>query len=404
MTTATRGQARTRPATGRWRSQRGTTPMTGVRQQRPWRSWLIVAAIVIAGGTLIAVLHSPPPNSYLNPGSTAGDGTHALADVLTELGHQVVATSSVQSALGSATADSTLVVTSPGYLSQQQLGALGRTPADVVVVEPDAAALAAIAPSVAIVGSNEPVLVTRPQCGLRAAVLAGTASMGGENLIVEGLIGDVQQCYTSVSGPTLVQLAVHGRLVTLLGTGTPMTNAGLARAGNAALAINLLPSHRIVWLTPPVEAQPPSAVTGARSVFDLVPLTAYLVIAQLAVALLLAIAWRARRLGPLVAEPLPVVVRASETVEGHGRLYQSRHARGKAGQVLRTAALDRLIRDAGLPRSADSTAVATALARRSSLSEARITELLYGPAPKTDQALLALARDLDELEHEVSTT
>jgi len=404
MTADVRAQRSTRPMTGGARKQRSTRPMTGgARKQRPWRSWLAVVVIVIAGGTLIALLHSPPANSYLNPDSTAGDGTHALADVLSGLGHQVVATSSVPSALGSATAGSTLVVTSPGYLSARQLAALGRTPADVVVVEPDATALAEIAPPVALIGTNEPVLVTPPQCGLRAAVLAGTASMGGENLLVEVTAGAVEQCYTSVAGPTLVQLTVHGRQVTLLGTGSPLTNADLAHEGNAALAINLLPGRRIVWLTPPVAAQPAAAVTGAKSVFGLVPLTAYLVIAQLVIALLLAVAWRARRLGPLVAEPLPVVVRAAETVEGHGRLYQARHSRGKAGQVLRSAALDRLIRVAGLPRTADAGTVVTALAQRSSLSEKRITELLYGSAPKSDQALLALARDLDDLEREVST-
>ena len=375
-----------------------------VRQQRPWRSWLVVAAVVITGGTLIAVLHSSPAGSYLDPGSTAGDGTHALADVLTELGHEVVATGSVQSALGSATADSTLVVTSPGYLSAQQLAALGRTPADVVVIEPDATALTELAPSVALIGPDEPVLVTAPQCGFRAALLAGTASMGGENLLVDDSASDVQQCYTSVSGPTLVQLVVRGRLVTLLGTGTPLTNAELAREGNAALALNLLSSHRIVWLTPPVAPPPAAAVSSAKSLFGLVPLTAYLVIGQLAIALLLAIGWRARRLGPLVAEPLPVVVRASETVEGHGRLYEARHARGRAAEALRTAALARLIRAAGLPHTADADAVVPALAQRSSLGEARVTELLYGPAPKTDRALLTLARDLDDLEQQVSTT
>src|SRR5690606_41722785 len=46
--------------------------------------------------------------------------------------------------------------------------------------------------------------------------------------------------------------------------------------------------------------------------------------------------WQGRRLGPLVTEPLPVVVRASETVEGRGRLYRSRRARDRAAEALRT--------------------------------------------------------------------
>ncbi len=65
------------------------------------------------------------------------------------------------------------------------------------------------------------------------------------------------------------------------------------------------------------------------------PLAAWLVAIQLGVALLLAALWRARRLGPLVTERLPVVVRASETVEGHARLYRSRRARDRVAATLR---------------------------------------------------------------------
>jgi hypothetical protein len=101
---------------------------------------------------------------------------------------------------------------------------------------------------------------------------------------------------------------------------------------------------------------------------------------------------------------LPVVVRASETTEGHGRLYQARHARGRAADALRTALLSRVTRAVGLPHGASPEAVAAALARHSAFSEARISALLYGSAPGTDQALLALARDLDELEREVGMT
>jgi hypothetical protein len=124
----------------------------------------------------------------------------------------------------------------------------------------------------------------------------------------------------------------------------------------------------------------------------------------LGVAALLAAAWRARRLGQLVAEPLPVVIRAAETTEGHGRLYQARHARAQAAEVLRAATRARLERVAGLPAGSIADALVEALAQRSAVAAPRITELLYGPAPPTDTALVALARDLDQLEREAGTT
>jgi hypothetical protein len=369
---------------------------------RQWRSWLIVGLIVAIGGTGIAILHRPPSNQYLNPGSVAGDGTHALADVLTDLGHQVSTVTTIPAALRSATAGSTLVITSPEYLSGSDLTALAGARANVLLVDPTAASLARIAAQVTLFGSVEPVVATAPECGLRAAALAGVADMGGENLLVLAA-GSGQQCYTSTSGPTLVQLQLRGRAVTVLGTAAPLTNAELAHQGNAALAVNLMPSRRIVWLVPPVAAVAPTKA-GPKTFFGLLPLSVYLVAIQLALAVLLAAGWRARRLGQLVAEPLPVVVRASETTEGHGRLYQSRHARGKAAAALRKAALVRVTRAAGLPHGAGQEAVSAALAQRSGSDQAAVTDLLYGPAPRTDQALVALVRDLDELEREVGKT
>ena len=51
--------------------------------------------------------------------------------------------------------------------------------------------------------------------------------------------------------PSLVRYQRGGRIITVLGTGTPLTNLDLGNNGNAALALNLLASDsRIVWLMP----------------------------------------------------------------------------------------------------------------------------------------------------------
>jgi hypothetical protein len=367
---------------------------------RRTRAWLLICLVIVIAGIVIGVLDQPPGNSYLSPASTAGSGSHALADVLTGLGHQVTMVTSTSSAAGAATAGTTLVITSPVNLSRPQLTALAKVHASVLLVEPDGAALTAFGSGLRIDLAGVPVASTPAVCRLRAAVLAGSADMGGITLTVPGRPGGgIQQCYPVGGHPSLVQLSLRGRLVTVLGTGAPLTNDALASQGDAALAIDLMPSHRIVWLVPP----PSAAVTaaGPRSFYSLVPLGAYLVAIQLAVALLLAVAWRARRLGPLVAEPLPVVVRAAETVEGHARLYQSRRARARAADALRQALISRVSPLAGLPVTASRDAVVAALAPRTTLEQARVAQLLYGPAPESDRALVDLARDLDEFEREV---
>ena len=365
------------------------------------RAWLLICLLIVIAGIIVGVLDRPIGNSYLAPGSTSGSGSHALADVLTGLGHQVTSETSTGSAVAAASAGTTLVITSPANLSRPELAALAKVPASVLLVEPDGAALAAFGGGLRIALSGVPVANTPAACTLQAAVLAGTADMGGTTLTVPGgLAGRIQQCYPVGDHASLVQLTLRGRLVTMLGTGAPLTNGALASQGNAALAIDLLQSHRIVWLVPPAAAAAPGSA-GPKSFYSLVPLSAYLVAIQLAVALLLAVAWRARRLGPLVAEPLPVVVRAAETVEGHARLYQSRRARARAADTLRQGVIGRLSPLAGLPVTASRDVVVAALAMRSARTPAAVRELLYGTAPQSDRSLVELARDLDAFEREV---
>ena len=57
------------------------------------------------------------------------------------------------------------------------------------------------------------------------------------------------------------------------------------------------------------------------------------------------------------------MVRASETVEGRGRLYRSRRARDRAAAALRTATLQRLMPRLGLGLSAQAPAVVATVAR-----------------------------------------
>jgi hypothetical protein len=209
------------------------------------------------------------------------------------------------------------------------------------------------------------------------------------------------ECYRVDGHPTLVRYQAGGRTVTVLGSGVPLTNAALAHRGNAALALNLLRgSPRIVWLVPSPPAITPA---GQKSLFQEIPGPAYLVTLQLFIAAGLAALWRTRRLGPLVAERLPVVVRASETVEGHGRLYRSRRSRGRTAAVLRDAARHRITARLALPADADASAVSAAVTAVTGREPGAVQAILYGPVPRDDAALVALGQDIDALEGEVRT-
>lgn len=387
---------------------------------RRWRAPLTVLALVLLGGIVIALLTpSRPTTGYLDPGNPGPQGTRALAAILAQHGQPVTraagvaaARDAVQDAVQNAGRPPgpgrapALVITSPYLLSPGQLSELTRLPGNIMVVEPDSATLSALnreaartaAPRVTVAGADA-VRPVRPDCTLNAATAAGDAGMGGVLMRVSGTAGGL--CYRVDGHPTLVRYLAGGRTVTLLGSGVPLTNADLAHRGNAALALNLLRgSPRIVWLVP----NPPAVTAaGQKSLFQEIPGPAYLVALQVFIAAGLAALWRTRRLGPLVAEPLPVVVRAAETVEGHGRLYRSRRSRGRAAAVLRDAARQRIVARLALPGDTDADAVCAAVAAHTGREPGAVQAILYGPAPRDDAALVRLGHDIDALEGEVRT-
>jgi len=373
---------------------------------------LALVLLILLGGTLTALLEpAVVPTGYLDPAGTGAPGARALADILSDRGVTVVRTTTAAAAEAATAAAATtgtaagpggvtLVVTSPGWLTAGELAGLARLRADLVVVGPDRAALAALAPGIGLAGTA-PVQPRLPGCGLPAAQLAGNADLGGDRFTARPGLG-AAQCYPAGGPATLVQYSASGRVITVLGSGNPLTNGSLARLGNAALALNLLGARsRVVWLVPQPGLPGGTAAGGPKPLLALIPLPAYLVAIQLGVAVLLAAAWRARRLGPLVPERLPVVVRASETAEGHAGLYRSRRARGRAAAALRAAMLARTLPSLGLSPDARPADVISAVSARSGSAPAAIEAMLFGPAPGDDAALVALADNLDALEREV---
>jgi hypothetical protein len=368
---------------------------------RRWSGIVVLAAVVIAAGVGIALLTPPTSAPYLDPSGTSDTGGRALANLLAGRGQHVVRESAPAAAGPDSTAPaaSLELITSPQLLTSEQLSQAARFGGDILLLGPDSRALRALAPRVRIVGSQVTVAAAEPACAAAPAAAAGDAYLGGAMLST----GDpaARTCYpSSPSGPgyLFVQYRAGSRTITVLGSGAPLTNQYLARGGDAALALNLLrQAGTISWIVPPPGALPAQAAAGQRSFFSLVPWPAYLIAIQLAIAALLAAAWRARRLGPLVPERIPVIVRATETVEGHGRLYQARRARDRAAGELRSAATTRIARLTGGDVSPGTLAV------RTGEDAGQISALLAGPAPASDQELVNLADQLDTLMRKIRT-
>ena len=138
--------------------------------------------------------------------------------------------------------------------------------------------------------------------------------------------------------------------LTIVGSTAGFTNGTITDEDNAAIALRLLGgSPRLIWYQPGVADLAGSASDEGED-GGLLPAWLAPALALLATSLVVLALIRGRRLGRLVREPLPVVVRAVETTESRGRLYRRAQDRPRAAAVLRVATLDRLRSRLGLRR------------------------------------------------------
>ncbi|MGW6416355.1 DUF4350 domain-containing protein [Streptomyces sp. NPDC055055] len=403
----------TRPATA--------TTSTAPSARRVWtrvRGTLLVLALVLAGGLALATMRSGDTHGALDPDSADPTGSRAVARLLAAHGVTVTRATTLDEVRSRTDAGATLLVTTPDLLTESQqtalrttmTGATGRT----VLLGAGTASLDILVPGVTTAPSV-PVGNLAPSCALPAATRAGSADLGGERYLTDpGLTADA--CYLSDGLPTLLRLPGTGTGTgtgdtVLLGSPDILHNKRLDQQGNASLALQLLGSRpHLVWylpsLTDPSATADDPADGTPGSFLSLIPSGWLWGTLQLAVAAVLAALWRARRLGPLVTERLPVAVRASEATEGRARLYRKADARDRAASVLRTATRSRLAPLLGVARqdAHSPERLLPALSARLPETTADPGTLLFGTAPADDAALIRLADQLDALEREVRTS
>ncbi len=371
---------------------------SGAQLWRSGRRPAVVVAVVLLVALLIAALSSGGRTGTLDPDSVSPAGSRAVAQLLRGQGVSVDRAFGIAAATDARPGD-TLVISMPDLLTVEQAKELASTGADLIVVgasRPDI--VNAFAADLSPRPGGKPT-VREPTCDLPAAARAGNAETGGTAYAVASSALGTVSCYPVGGDPTLVTTRTDGHAVTFLGSGAVLENDRLATAGNAALALGLLGSNpRVVWHVASIDDFP---TAPQKTFWQLVPPWVVAALCQLAIAVFLLALWRARRIGPVVAEPLPVVVRASEATEGRGRMYRRAGARDRAAAALRSATLSRLRPVLGLSASAGREAVVAVVAGRIGWSDIEVAAVLFGGPPSDDAALVRLANTLDGLERQV---
>ncbi|MFE0178819.1 DUF4350 domain-containing protein [Streptomyces sp. NPDC059002] len=396
--------------------QPGTPPRpastsTSATPRQLWtrtRGIVLALVVLLAAAVAIAAVRSGAQHGRLDPRAADPYGSRAVAELLADRGVSTRVVTTAEEARSAAGADTTLLVANPDVLTDRQQSLLRKATKDsegrTVLVAPGAPSIGTLAPGVTADGIPSTDSTLSPGCSLPAARRAGTADMGG--IRYDTLVPDAEACYPSDSLPSLLQLPTprgQGDTV-LLGAPDILYNDRLDQHGNASLALQLLGSRpHLVWYLPSLADDSAATDDERRGFFDLIPSGWAWGTLQLTVAAVLAALWRARRLGRLVPERLPVAIRASETVEGRARLYRKANARDRAATALRTATRTRIAPLVGVsPTQAHAPeTLLPALSTRFPSPDRDLLPLLFGPPPGNDAALIALADQLDALEREV---
>ncbi|MFJ9676439.1 DUF4350 domain-containing protein [Streptomyces sp. NPDC101194] len=381
------------------------------------RGLLLALLVLLTAGIALASMRSGDQHGRLDPRSADRYGSRAVAELLKDHGVSVHVATTLVDATAQVGADTTLLVASPDLLTPRQQSELRatteRSAGRTVLLAAGPPSVSSLLPGVRA-ESRRPVVPLPPQCSLPAARSAGDVETGGFRYASDSL--DTVGCFPSEGLPTLLLVEHSAGDTVLLGSPDLLYNDRLDNEGNASLALQLLGSRpHLVWYLPSLADTSAAAgnggdnadgTQGSRSFADLIPRGWLWGTLQLALAAALAAVWRARRLGPLVTERLPVAIRASESAEGRARLYRRANARDRAADALRSATRTRIAPLIGVsPRDVHSPAtLIPAVSARLGATHSDLQALLFGPAPSDDAALVHLADQLDTLEREVRTS
>lgn len=406
-----------------FRAENASTVVRSARWWKRHRFWLLCTAAFLVLSLLGIILGSGGTSSggTLSITNPAPAGAQAAASVLRNQGVDVAATESLAETAaalrGNGQGNSTVLFYDPrNLLSREQSAELAEAVQDsggkLVAVAPGPLSVKELSPDLSSAGTAAGTATAEAQCTDPAALAAGTIDGGAPALGASAtsvstplmLFKGVENCFApSGKAPASGSYLAYNGAGDVAALGNPgiLINQNLASRGNAALTFRMLGSNpKLLWYTASLKDVPVAEQTPALS--DFTPQWIFPASAWLLLVGILGMLWRGRRHGPLVTEPLPVVVKASETLAGRARLYQNARALHTAAASLRHGTLSRLAHMLRLGHATEPAAVVDAVSTLTGRTQVDVHALLLGPAPTTEKDMLSMAVELTALEEEVA--
>ncbi|MDZ5076259.1 DUF4350 domain-containing protein [Nesterenkonia sp. HG001] len=372
---------------------------------RRWQFWLLLVVLGVLFAVVVQLLTVEDQERY-GLSNTDLDGYAAVAAVLQDEGVDIhhAPTAEIAREHLEQLPDAAVVVLEQGpEASPRLVEELAESTREIVWISPTAStrlsAFEELRPAGAIPASSTTelpeLLETGEACSVAPAERAEAIRAPGQ--LFTGGTG----CFVhdSEEGDSAHALAETGGGL-VFGAPEAFTNRHITSEGNAALALGLFGQQQdLIWYTP--SGMDSLASDEWASPWDFMPdwvdrLTWWLLICTL---LLMLVA--GRRHGPVVIEPLPVEVPASESAEGRGRLYQQADAASEAARTLRSAHLLRLTRLLRLGPGTPEQHVIAAVAAQTGRPPAEIAHAVDASAISGNSQMVRYAQGLAALEDEI---
>lgn len=351
--------------------------------------WILLGVAVLG-----LVLISGRPGSDgppLDPDSTGPRGARALVLLLREFGADV----DVTSRAGEDHDVAILLSDRLDEVDQRRLLEWVEEGGTLIVTDPSSRLAAPLGDGdflSGLVGAS----IGRQTCDVDALADLGRVDPAGG--IPLAVFHDDRSCFGDGDAAFVVVSDRRQGTIVSIGGAAPFMNENLGAEDNAALAVSLAAPNRGVRVA---FLEPPIAGSGDEGLLDLIPVGIKRAMWQLGVAFALYALWRAIRLGRPVTEAQLVEIDSSEFVAAVGNLLAERRDPGLSAEILAAAAARSLASSTGLGVGTDPAVVAAAVSDRTGRDPDRIAYLLHGAGVATDDDLVALIDELDNIEQEL---
>lgn len=381
------------------------------RRRRRLLLWAVIAIVLSAIAALVAGM-SVPSDDPFDPDNPGDDGLQALHRVLQNEGVDIQVVRGITAFENARVDEATTVLvvgTQPIIGGTSDRFAEHSGAADSVVLLPVPTGPntpASLDLDVTLQGTQDPGRARAAECTDPLWRQGETLTQLSIQIRVNSGADPVLVCFPPNPGYNLGG-AQTGHLVrfdatsdrpetVIFGGAAALTNQYVTEEANAAAGLRLLGgSDRLVWYIPLVTDGLGDEPVGLA---EALPRGFLQAAAVLGFTMLVVMFWRGRRMGPLVTENLPAVIRSVETTQARSRLYRKANDRSRALASLQFAARRRLAVRLGLPKTAPPEAVVRAVADYTGRNDTQVHRLLVDNHATDDATLVSIARELRDLE------